>query len=636
VPVIGSTADTAASPLRAQLKTLLNAQDPAFWPRLRAASAAADDCADVLALSTLRRRALARLPAPPDVPARPLRVALIGGYSLFPLQELVTHLLAMDGHAPELFTGRFDNDTTEILDAESDLYGFRPDVVVMLPSHRRCAYTGALTDAAADVRRQVDAVSGFLLDQCRRLHDRSGAAIVLSNFALPSACDPGPFRTRTLASDWSFRKAVNLQLGLDAPAAVHICDTEFMACRRGTWASEDPRGWFESKQIGAPALLLDIAREVVRIVRALHTPPKKVLVLDLDNTLWGGVVGDDGVDGIDIGDTSPRGEAFKAFQTYVRSLTARGVLLGVCSKNNPETAREPFERHPEMALRLDDFVAFTANWQPKSDNLRAMAARLQLGLDSFVFVDDNPAEIDIVRQYAPEVTTVLLGPDPSTYVRQLQDSRLFEPTSLTAEDSDRTRLYRTEAARQELQDHATDIDAFLSSLQMQVTIDDVSTIDAPRVAQLINKSNQFNLTTRRRTEADVAALVGDPRMIAFSLRLADRFGDHGLIGVVIGRITDDEHGRGLDIDTWLMSCRVLNRQVEHEALNELMRRATTRGCRVVRGRYLPTAKNGLVRDLLPRLGFADAGESPDGHAYTCDVGTYRPHATHLHRTGTPQ
>jgi hypothetical protein len=211
VPLNGSAADTAAGPLRAQLKTLLNTHDPAFRPRLRDASTSADDCADVLALSTLRRRALAQHPAPPDVFGRPLRIALIGGYSLFPLQELVTHLLAMDGHAPDLFTGRFDNDTAEILDANSELYRFRPDVVVMLPSHRRCAYTGALTDAIEDVRRQVDAVSGFLLDQCRRLHERSGAAIVLSNFALPSACDPGPFRTRTLASDWSFRKAVNLR-----------------------------------------------------------------------------------------------------------------------------------------------------------------------------------------------------------------------------------------------------------------------------------------------------------------------------------------------------------------------------------------------------------------------------------------
>jgi len=611
---------------------LLDERSDRFWPALRLASAAADECADVLALSTLRRRALGIYP-PPGASARALRVALIGGYSLFPLQELVTHLLAMDGHAPELFTGRFDNDTAEILDTGSELYAFAPDVVVIVPSHRRCAYTGALTDATDDVRRAVTAASGFLLDQCRRVHERTGAAVVLSNFALPSGFDPGPFRTRTLASDWSFRKAVNLQLGLDAPPAVHICDSEFLSCRRGTYASEDPRGWFESKQIGAPGLLLDIAREIVTIVRALATPPKKVLVLDLDNTLWGGVVGDDGVDGIEIGDTSPRGEAFKAFQGYARSLTSRGVLLGICSKNEPENAREPFERHPDMALRLEDFVAFTANWQPKSDNLRAMAERLQLGLDSFVFVDDNPAEIDIVRQFAPEVATILLGPDPSEYVRQLQDARLFEPVTLTAEDLERTRLYRTEAQRQTLLEGAADMDAFLASLAMRITIADVSALDAPRVAQLINKSNQFNLTTKRRTEAEVLAVIGDPRMTAFSLRLADRFGDHGLIGVVVARVEDAGAPRALEIDTWLMSCRVLNRQVEHEAMNELVRRAAALGCAVVRGRYIPTAKNGMVRELLPRLGFSDAGESPAGHDHTRDVASYEPHRTHLDRSG---
>jgi FkbH-like protein len=233
-------------------------------------------------------------------------------------------------------------------------------------------------------------------------------------------------------------------------------------------------------------------------------------VLDLDNTLWGGVVADDGLEGIEVGDTSPRGEAFKAFQKYIASLKARGILLAVASKNDHAKAAEVFEKHPEMVLRLGDFVSFQANWEPKSDNIRRMAAELNLGLDSFVFVDDNPAEIEIVRQFAPEVATIELGPDPSEYVAQLQDCRLFEPRNITSEDVERTQQYQSEAQRQALSATITDMDAYLASLAMEGEIGGFAPVDIPRLAQLINKSNQFNLTTRRRTEADLLALARDP------------------------------------------------------------------------------------------------------------------------------
>jgi FkbH-like protein len=410
---------------------------------------------------------------------------------------------------------------------------------------------------------------------------------------------------------------------------VQICDVEFLTNRRGALAATDDRAWFESKQPGSAHRLLDVARELAGLVLALRRPPKKVLVLDLDNTLWGGVVGDDGVEGIEIGDTSPRGEAFKAFQRYVKSLKERGVLLAVCSKNDHDKAVEPFEKHPEMVLRMSDFSAFVANWEPKADNIRRMAAELNLGLDSFVFVDDNAAEIEIVRQFAPEVTAIHLGADPSEYQAILQDCRQFEPRSITADDASRTKQYQVERRRKDLLASAVDMDAYLESLEIEGMFSPFTPVDAPRLAQLINKSNQFNLTTRRRTEAEVAALIGAADHECFSMRLKDRFGDHGLISIVIGAVDGDT----LVVDTWLMSCRVLKRQVEDEVLNELARRALARGLKRLRGVYIPTAKNDMVKEHYPRLGFSKAGGSADGRAeYVLELANFTPLATHIHVT----
>jgi FkbH-like protein len=350
----------------------------------------------------------------------------------------------------------------------------------------------------------------------------------------------------------------------------------------------------------------------------LRRGPKKVAVLDLDNTLWGGVIGDDGLEGIEIGDTSPRGEAFKAFQQYLLSLTERGILLAVSSKNDREKAVEPFEKHPEMVLRMKDFASFRANWEPKSENIRQIAADLNLGIDSLVFIDDNPAEIDIVKQFVPEVETVWVGADPTEFIERLQSARLFEPATVTAEDAERVEQYRQEARRQEMLTSCTDMKSYLRSLEMKAVIREFRAVDAPRIAQLINKSNQFNLTTRRRTEAEVHELIARPGCAAFTVRLTDRFGDHGLIAVVIGQM----RGETFEIDTWLMSCRVLKRQVEEEVVNEMARLAARLGAKRIAAWYLPTAKNGMVRDLYPRMGFATVGETPERSEFELDLAAF--------------
>lgn len=608
-----------------RLKNLLLQNDAVFWPELKALTRSAHDFDELFLLSSLRKKARARNLPSPQVTPQKIRLAIIGGYSLYPLHELIIHLCEVENIPVDLWLGDYDNYIAEVIDGASGLYAFTPQVVFLLPAERRCIYTGNLTDARALVEMEARRTVESLLELARQVNEKTRAEILITNFMLPARHDLGPFRVRTLASDWNFRKWVNLELGLNAPEYLHVCDLEFLANRLGGLTARDERSWFESKQICSPALMAALAREAAQLIISLKRAPKKVLVLDLDNTLWGGVVADDGVEGIELGDTSPRGEAFKAFQKYIASLKQRGVLLAVCSKNDLARAREPFERHPEMVLRLEDIVSFKANWEPKSENIRAMSPELNLGLDSFVFVDDNPAEIEIVRQFAPEVATILLGPDPAEYVAQLQDCRLFEPRNITAEDAQRTGQYRSEVQRKALEASVTDMASYLESLQMESAISEFVPVDVPRLSQLINKSNQFNLTTHRRSEAEVLAVAGDPRFIGFSVRLQDRFGDHGLISIVIG----EKSGDTMKIDTWLMSCRVLKRQVEEAVLNELVRLARTRDCRRLVGVYLPTAKNEMVRDFYSRMGFTLLNETESKREFELALEPFQPIPTKI-------
>jgi FkbH-like protein len=593
------------------LKRLLGERDPEFFAALAGATASCGSFSEMVALSTFRKRA-AKSGFQPASNATTLRLAMVGGCSLFPLADLVQHCLETAAHLPrrrvELFTGAYDNYVSEIMTPGSPPYEFKPDLIFVIPSERQCKYSGTLFDSRDQQEAQARKTAADLLSLCRMAQERSGAELVVANFRLPAEFDPGPYRGKSAASDWTFRKLVNLELGLSAPSSVQICDVEFLSSRYGTLLSSDHRGWFESKQPYALDFQVLVAREVAHIAARLRGGPKKVAVLDLDNTLWGGVIGDDGLDGIEIGDTSPRGEAFKAFQAYLKSLGERGILLAVCSKNDRARAVEPFERHPEMVLRMKDFASFQANWEPKSENLRRIARELNLGLDSFVFVDDNPAEIEIVRQFVPEVETVLLGPDPSEYVRELQDGRYFEALNITREDAERVTQYQVEAQREQLLASSTDMPSYLRSLEMTAVITGFQSVDVPRIAQLINKSNQFNLTTRRRTELEVRNIIADPAYRGFTVRLSDRFGDHGLISVVICRI----EGECMDVDTWLMSCRVLKRQVEEEVVNEMVRIALEYGCTRIAGRYIPTAKNEMVGDLYPRMGFRLVSSTGEG------------------------
>ncbi|MDF0521236.1 HAD-IIIC family phosphatase [Bradyrhizobium yuanmingense] len=606
----------------AELKSLALSGDATFWGHLVARSRQATSFSELFFLSTLRKKA--KLYAPGSVQPR-LRLALIGGYNLYPLHELVEHLLAIRGIECERFLGAYDNFVSEILDGSSSLYAFRPDLAFILPNASHCRFSGSLLDAVEHQREAAVCAAEHLLNLAQTFTARSGAAAILANLALPGDVDLGSFRSRTLGTDWSFRKAVNLELGLRAPAEVQICDVEFLSARRGISAAADARAWYESKQLGSPDFLVDIAQELSHLIASRKQSPKKVLAIDLDHTLWGGVIAEDGIEGIELGDSSPRGEAFKAFQRYLLGLSQRGVLLAVCSKNDHARAIEVFEKHPEMVVRLEHFAAFKANWDPKSDNLQRIAEELRLGLESFVFADDNPAEIEIVRQFQPLVTGVLLGPDPAEFIVRIQAGRHFEPRTVTEEDLERTAQYRQERRRAELAASVTDMPAYLASLEMRGTIKEFDSLDVPRIGQLIARSNQFNLTTTRRSETEIKALLGRPDYRCFTMRLEDRFGDSGLISVVIARID----GGVFVLDTWLMSCRVLKRQVEDEIMNEIFRLAEVAGCTTVRGIYLPTTKNGIVAEVYEEFGFARTEDSATRREFELEVRKYQVRSTKI-------
>ncbi|MBX9667477.1 MAG: HAD-IIIC family phosphatase [Candidatus Obscuribacterales bacterium] len=601
------------------LKQLLSEKSDAFWDELRQATLKSHTFEELYLFSTLRRRALAQgfTETAPDTVE--IRVAIIGGYTFHPLNVLIEQTLYARRYESQIWTGEYDNYVAEILDDASALYSARPDLVILIPPAIRYRYSGNLSDPKELVEREIQTNLNGLLDLCNKIHLVSSAEVVLFNFALPCYFDPGPLRGRTLGSEWNSLKMLNLELGLNAPDYVHICDLEFLSARVGGLNARDDRAWFESKQPFSSDFACLVAQEVGQVASRLRTQSKKVLVMDLDETLWGGVITEDGLNGIELGDTSARGQCYKQFQKAILDLSRRGVLLAVCSKNDMDTAIEPFKDHPEMVLRLDDIASFVANWDDKPNNILKIAEELNLGIDSFVFIDDNPAEIEIVRQFLPQLNSIWLGSDPANYLQTLLDCRFFENRAITEEDSKRVDLYRVERERQKLMTGTTDMDTYLESLEMVAEINWFKESDVPRVAQLINKSNNFNLTAKRRSEAEVLKILNSDAL-HLSVRLKDRFGDLGLISVAIAIPQPDST---LLIDTWVMSCRVLRRHVEHVLMNRLLAEAKRRGYQRVTGLYIPTSKNLMVRDFYSSMGYRLVSTSDEKSEFECIAADYK-------------
>jgi FkbH-like protein len=508
----------------------------------------------------------------------------------------------------------------ELLDPRSALHAFRPTAVLFaLDAHH---IVGTL-DAGATTQ-EVEARLTGMLDSIARQWELArsifGCTILQQTFPPVFPALFGGNEHRLPGSPAAAIAGLNARLRerADAEGADLVALDDHVA-RDGLAAWHDPVLWHRAKQEVHPAAAAMYGELVARLLAAQQGRAFKCLALDLDNTLWGGVIGDDGLTGITLGQGSALGEAFAAFQRYARDLARRGVILAVCSKNDEANALEPFEKHPEMVLRREDIACFAANWTDKASNLREIAEQLNIGLDAVVFADDNPFERNIVRRELPMVAVPELPADPALYANCIAAAGYFESVRLTEEDRLRTRQYQANAERATARASTTDLEGYLRSLDMELRWRRFDAVGLPRIVQLINKTNQFNLTTRRVTEEEATAMMADPRRLTLQLRLLDRFGDNGMIAVVIGRLAAtgsadppaDMLPADMLIETWLMSCRVLGRGVEEATLGLIAAEAERLGAGRLIGEYRPTAKNGMVREHYLQLGFAPLSETPE-------------------------
>lgn len=530
-------------------------------------------------------------------------------YSLAVLGDCATQHLATAlrgygvsvGIRLNVFDADYDQIDAQVMAPDSELYRFAPQGVLL----QMC--TEKLQEAFYD--RPPEARASFAEDtyaRIRQIWSRIGshipATVLQCNFPLIDDGVFGQFGNKTEQSFLFQQRKLNylLMQGCQEAKNTFLIDLDALQTALGRSTFADPKLYYVAKMPISLAALPAAAKLVVDVVRSLQGAVKKCLVLDLDNTLWGGVIGDDGLSGIQIGELGT-GHAFSDFQKWLKELKNRGILLTVCSKNNEDTAKEPFEKHPEMVLRLEDFSMFVANWEDKARNIRTIQQALNIGMDSMVFLDDNPFERELVRTMIPEITVPELPEDPALYLQYLRGLDLFETASYSREDAGRTEQYREKARRAAFEAAFQSYDDYLEALQMRASAAAFDPFHYPRIAQLTQRSNQFNLRTVRYTEAEIEALAQDDSRIGLYFTLKDKFGDHGLISVVV---LEKQPEDTLFISEWLMSCRVLKRGMEEFIVDKILSVAAQQGFRRVVGEYIPTPKNAMVKDLYEQLGFA--------------------------------
>ena len=558
----------------------------------------------------------------------PVRIFVLASFTF----DLVTPYLVVEaarrGLAAQVATGPFGQLEQQVLEPGSQLYGFDASVIVIAARVEDLApelVDGFLaappTAAAAYVAR--------IAQLCTSIRAHSAARIVVWNQPPPRRLVAG-LADPALAPGQSFALAEldrQLAAACTAVPGVVMFDAARLATELGT------RQWYDAKLQALARMPLSgaaqiaVGKQLARVIRALTHTPCKCLVLDLDNTLWGGVLGEDGLAGIALGEDHP-GSAYKAFQRVVRGYRDRGVLLAIASKNNPGEVDELFASHRDMVLARDQFAAVQVHWNDKASSLRAIAAELQIGVDSLAFFDDNPVERAWVRAELPEVTVIDVPVDPLRYGDALDDSGAFDHLVITAEDRQRAAQYHREAARRELEQSATSVDEFLRALQMTAVIGKIDAATLPRVVQLLGKTNQFNVTTRRYSEPELAKLLASEGAIGLWMRVADRYGDHGLVAVALAVRAEPARYR---LDSFLMSCRILGRQAEHALVRSVARRARENGASVLLGEFIPSKKNAPAARL-----FEDAGFAPlDGTAPPSDGADGRGQAPLVDGTAPP-
>lgn len=532
-----------------------------------------------------------------------VRLAMLCDYSSQHLHTAIKGYGVEKKLAFAVYEADYDQIEQQVFDATSALYAFGPETVLLSKSSYKLLDEFYATPPALRSTFAEQTVA-HLQTLAATLRQRLTATLVLTNFQELNDFVFGHY-AGNLATSFLYQvRKLNLLLMEEAQKqkGLLIADVQSLTTTAGWSNTVDQKNLVKADMVWSLPFLPVLAKTVVGLVEAAKGRIKKCIVLDLDNTLWGGVVGDDGLEGIQLGDFGI-GKAFSRFQKWIKELQRRGIIVCVCSKNNEAVAKEVFQKHPDTVLTLDDIAVFAVNWNNKVDNLHFIKNTLNIGFDSMVFVDDNPFERGMVKEAIPGLDVPELPDDPVDYLPYLQGLNLFETVSYTAEDGRRTALYQQEAERASYQRIYKNEADYLAGLGMTATIKPLDAFTVPRAAQLSQRSNQFNLRTVRYTEAEVLALASTPDYFPFTVSLTDKFGDYGIISFVVLK----KEGEALFIENWMMSCRVLKRGVEETVLNGIVAIAKEAGCNTVVGEYLPTAKNGLVKDHYQNLGFAAHG-----------------------------
>lgn len=544
-----------------------------------------------------------------------LRVSVLGDSAT----QLLVQAIRGAGYDRQLDLVVYEADINQIdrqiMDLGSGLYSFGPEIVVIFESghellnkHNKTA-TGERADFADIQLRRVR----HLIDTLQ-----SALATTVIYFNYPEEDDRvfGNFANKVCSSFIYQQRKLNYLLSEYAATnpGLFISDISTIQNEVGRNRLFSPSMYVNSGMVLSLDLLPVVARSVVGTICAIKGKILKCLILDLDNTVWGGVIGDDGFDNIQIGGLGI-GKAFTEFQHWVKKLQQRGIIICICSKNAASVAREPFEKHPDMVLRLKDIAVFMANWENKADNIRRIQQILNIGFDSMTFLDDNPFERDIVRKSFPDMTVPDLPEDPAEYLPYLYSLNLFETASYSSEDISRTEQYQRESERVVAQESCANEGEFLRGLNMVCEVKPFDSYSIPRVAQLSQRTNQFNMRTARYTQDEVKRIVNSERYVTLAFSLDDNYGDYGLICAVI---MEKRSSSELFIDSWFMSCRVFNRGMESFVMNAIVAAATACGCDTIVGEYIPTAKNVIIKDL-----FADLGFVRDGNYWRLDTSSYR-------------
>lgn len=540
------------------------------------------------------------------------RIAVLGGSTTHDIKEMLELFLLNTGIEPVFYESEYNQYWQDVMFDNPELVSFCPDIIFIHTSTRNIKDFPRIRDSEEQIEELAESVYEPFEQMWEKIKEVYQCPVIQNNFEPPFYRLLGNADFANPCGRVNFINRLNAKFA--AYAAAHknfyINDIHYMASCYGIQKWADPLYWHMYKYACAVQAIPELAYNLANIVKSIYGKNQKAFVLDLDNTLWGGVVGDDGAENIEIGQETPMGQLYSEFQTYLKAHKDLGILLTVDSKNDEENALAGLNR-PDSVLKPEDFLVMKANWENKDQNLLEIARELNIGVDSLVFVDDNPAERHIVESRIPGVKVPEVV-DAAGFITTLDRAGYFEVTSLSSDDLERNRMYQANAERKKQESNYANYRDYLLSLEMDAQIKPFAPVYMARIAQLTNKSNQFNLTTKRCSQSDIERIAEDPSYLTLYGKLEDKFGDNGVVSVVFGHC-DGNDKTLFHIDLWLMSCRVLKRDMEFAMMDELILQCAARGLRRLKGYYYPTAKNGMVRDFYGIQGFAKTNEDAEGN-----------------------